>query len=183
MTASKVFERMPWYYQHVSVQKPGNTIVLFCIGDRQRKWKAGSMCIKYYPVCRWVPVPSSSSHIHPISAGGGGCGVFGSVPAFPDKGRETLVIRWADFLWLDLSWTNASFGSNPSSLRLMGFLNGLVSRHYPNWVCFIVLIHLLQTHFTDINNADKPNQRIIQSRRGQSENIEFFFFFFCSLTF
>lgn len=129
------------------------------------------------PCVSMVPVPSSSSHTHPISAGGGGCGAFGSVPAFPDKGRETLVIRWADFLWLDLSWTNASFGSNPSSLRLMGFLNGLVSQRYPNWVCFIVLIHLLQTHFiAHVNNDDKPNQRIIQSRRGQSENTEGFFF-------
>jgi len=77
-------------------------------------------------------VAGSSGHTHPISAGGGGCVAFGSVPAFPDKGRESLVIRWADFLWLDLSWTNACKLWIKS---LIVAFNGI-----PKWACSLSII-------------------------------------------
>lgn len=142
--------------------------------DRQRKWKAGEMCIRIYSVCRWFQYPRPP---HPPCQRGwrGLCGVWECAGHSRQRQRNP-VIRWADFLWLDLSWTNASSGSNPSSLRLMGFLNGLVSQRYPNWVCFILLIHL-QTHFTaHVNNNDESNQLIIQSRRGQNELLNVFIF-------
>jgi len=75
---------MPWYCQHCLVI-PLQSFVLATDGESERRDKC---------VLSITPrVAGSSGHTHPISAGGGGCVAFGSVPAFPDKGRESLVIR------------------------------------------------------------------------------------------